>query len=129
MTKKQRQEVFNKYGGKCAYTGKELGNDWQVDHMETKFRCRMFGKDANSPENLVPALRIVNHYKRRKSLEEWREYMKTFHTRLAKLPKKNRVEKRSKTKAYMLAVAEAFGITADKPFNGVFYFETITNNP
>lgn len=33
MTKSQRQEVFNKYGGKCAYCGCELVKGWHVDEL------------------------------------------------------------------------------------------------
>lgn len=129
MTKKQRHEIFNKYGGLCAYTGKPLPEDWQVDHIETKMWCRMLMKNPDSPENLVPALRIVNHYKRAKSLDEWRLYMQTFHKRLAKLPKKTRRDKTTKRKEYMLKVAVAFDITPEKPFNGIFYFETLKQQP
>lgn len=34
ISKKDRQIVRSKYGGKCAYTGKPLAEDWQVDHVE-----------------------------------------------------------------------------------------------
>jgi hypothetical protein len=126
MTKKARQQVYDKFIGLCAYTGKPLGNDWQVDHIEPYFYSRMFQRDPNRTENLFPALRIVNHYKRCNNLESFRMYMLSFHKRLAKLPKEPRVEKSAKRKEYMLKVADAFGIAADKPFSGVFYFETIT---
>ena len=28
-----RQRIYAKYQGRCAYTGKPLGDDWQVDHI------------------------------------------------------------------------------------------------
>ncbi len=35
MTKKEiRESIFNKYGGKCAYCGKELQKGWHIDEME-----------------------------------------------------------------------------------------------
>ena len=40
MTKKQRQEVFDKFGGRCAYCGCELGKGWHLDHIEPV--CRKF---------------------------------------------------------------------------------------
>lgn len=126
-TGKKRQEVFDKYQGLCAYTGKPLGQDWQIDHMEPHFYARMYQRDPDRSENLVPALRIVNHYKRCNHLEGFRAYMLSFHNRLGKLPKEPRVEKSAKRKAYMLKVAEAFGITTERPFDGIFYFETLTN--
>ena len=123
MTIKQRLHIGNKFDGLCAYTGKPLGNDWQIDHMEPPFYAIMYGRNPNRDENLVPALGIVNHYKRRKDLEEFRKYMLSFHQRLAKLPKKTKVEKSAKRVQYMCKVAEAFSVTPDKPFNGKFYFE------
>lgn len=33
MTKMQRQEVYNKFGGKCAYCGCELQKGWHVDEL------------------------------------------------------------------------------------------------
>lgn len=127
MSKEQRQKIFDKYNGRCAYTGKPLDDKWQVDHIEPVSYYRMFllQGDANHESNLVPAMRIINHYKRAKGLGEFRIYMSTFHKRIAKLPKKTMREKTAKTKAYMLEVASLFGITADKPFSGKFYFETL----
>lgn len=34
MKKSEREIVFNKYGGKCAYCGCELQKGWHVDHVE-----------------------------------------------------------------------------------------------
>lgn len=138
--------VYNKFGGLCAYTGKPLGDDWQVDHINSKirhwyntvqetphtgtiqeykeeFNRRL--KDGDNIDNLLPALRIVNHYKRSLDLEGFRSRMMDFHKRLSKLPK-NPVSRQSiRRKEYMYQVADAFGITPEKPFNGKFYFETI----
>ena len=91
----KREEIYNKYNGLCAYTGKPLGNDWQIDHMISKssfFYLKLKLSDINNIDNLMPTLRIVNHYKRAYDLEEFRVYMMTFHIRLAKLPKKTNVE-------------------------------------
>jgi 5-methylcytosine-specific restriction endonuclease McrA len=122
---KKRQAVYDKFQGLCAYTGKPLEDDWQIDHMEPHFYGRMYNRDPNRPDNLVPALRIVNHYKRCLDLEGFRAYMLMFHNRLKKLPKNPKVEKSTNRKRYVLKVAKAFGITPDTPFNGIFYFETI----
>jgi hypothetical protein len=127
MKKYDRQKVYNKFGGLCAYTGKPLGEDWQVDHITPVkyFVWRQSKTDPNCLDNLVPCLRRLNHYKRCKDLEEWRHYILTLHLRLAKLLKKTRVKRTESRKVYLLDVAEAFGITAEKPFNGLFYFETL----
>lgn len=139
ISKKLREEVRLKYNGKCAYTGKPLGDDWQVDHINSKARhmyfmpldigtteeYKAYEKSVNRVDNLLPALRIVNHYKRAKDLEGFREYMLTFHKRLAKLPKKTLVPETERRKKYMQQVADAFGVSVDKPFDGVFHFEKI----
>lgn len=140
ISKKLREQVRLKYDGKCAYTGKPLGDDWQVDHAYSKARHNYFlpqdigtaeeykayQKSVNRIDNLLPALRIVNHYKRAKDIEGFREYMLNFHKRLAKLPKKTLVPETERRKEYMQQVADAFDITVDRPFNGIFYFEAIS---
>ena len=139
MNKKNRKIVFEKYGGLCAYTGKPLGDDWQVDHVISKVKHRYitFGscsnvdealemlKEVDNIDNLLPAIKIVNHYKRGLDLEGFRNYMMKFHERIAKLPKKTIIHRTQKRKEYMLKIAELFDISVDKPFSGIFYFETI----
>jgi len=121
-TKKQRDYAQNKFNGLCAYTGKPLDDKWQVDHITPICYC---DDKVNEEENLVPCLQIVNHYKREKDLKRFREYMMDFHTRFDKYPKNPYTERSIKRKAYMQRVADAFGITTENPFNGVFYFETL----
>ena len=137
-----RKTVYDKYNGRCAYTGKPLNDDWQIDHMTSKSKYYwnvVYGgiggytvegiqdklKQINNIDNLMPALRIVNHYKRSLDLNGFRLYMTKFHKRLAKLPKKTSIPKTEKRIKYMNEVAQAFDITPDKPFSGKFYFETI----
>lgn len=166
MNKKIRQQVYDKYDGKCAYTGQPLDNTWQVDHVipqrmyttynhyyehrytkevistESYFKnYRNYsdnGRDwdykvdkifdsklANSIDNLVPSLRIINHYKRDHDLESFRIYIMNLHIRLSKLPKKTSVQRTIERKEYLYNVALLFGITIETPFNGKFYFETL----
>lgn len=60
MKKSDRQKVFEKYGGRCAYCGCELkGKRWNVDHIEpvnrvTKtvpgyYRHKVTGEKCESP--------------------------------------------------------------------------------
>lgn len=129
LSKKIRQEVYDKFEGKCAYTGVLLPNDWQVDHVIPKFLMEeCYGATVtadviNNIDNLLPALAIVNHYKRGLDLEGFREYMNNFHNRLAKLPKRTSVERTKNRIVYMNKVAEVFGIDNNNPFCGVFWFE------
>lgn len=131
----KRERVYNKFNGLCAYTGKPLGEDWQIDHAIPKYKFSVhgerakdkFGMELNDIKNLMPAIKIVNHYKRDNDVESFRRYMLSFHKRLAKLPKKTSVERTKKRILYMNKVAELFEISVDKSFSGKFYFETIGN--
>lgn len=47
MTKKQRQEVYDKFGGRCAYCGCELGKRWHADHLECLHRDSAYDKEKD----------------------------------------------------------------------------------
>lgn len=135
MNKKDRQIIFDKCGGRCAYCGCELNDKWQVDHAISKCYWYMVSTTSmtavNNMDNLMPACRECNHYKRSHCVDSFhthvgfRDYMRKFHLRLAKLPKKTMVEKTRKRILYMYTIANKYGIAPDKPFNGIFYFETL----
>lgn len=127
MRKKLRQEVYDKFGGLCAYSGTQLKDDWQVDHMKSKLEFEMSGEDGlNNIDNLMPVQRIVNHYKRALPLDDFRTwYLGGLHKRLAKLPKNPKSERSIRRKEYLLEVASLFEITENEPFNQVFFFETL----
>ena len=131
ISKKDREIIKQKFGGKCAYTGTELKDDWQVDHVEPLIRnwwtnTAMF-ECNHKLDNMFPVQKIVNHYKGSLDLETFRTwYLGGLHERLNKLPKNPKVEKSIKRKAYLLEVAQLFGIEIDKPFSGTFYFETLS---
>jgi 5-methylcytosine-specific restriction endonuclease McrA len=115
-----RETIKQKYNGLCAYTGKPLSKDWQIDHVTPKVNGA-----NNELNNLLPACRKVNLYKGCRNLEEFRYLMITFHVRLAKLPKKtNRPETMNRIKS-MHEIARLFDITPEKPFEGKFYFEKL----
>lgn len=118
MTKRER--IKNKYDGLCAYTGKPLDEKWQIDHIHPK--C--YG-GSNDESNIVPTIRIINHYKRSHDLSTFRQYISTLHLRLRKLPKKTIVKRTQERIKYLKEVAALFDIDEYKPFDGKFYFETI----
>jgi hypothetical protein len=106
MNKQTRQQVYDKYGGRCAYCGKEIMfEDMQADHITAK---RNGGKECN------PACRRCNHYKRAHSLETFREMLKTLHDRIRQI--------------YICKVAEDYGILEIKECDGTFYFERVGRN-
>lgn len=133
----KRKLIYDKYGGRCAYCGCELNSEWQIDHAIS--RCYWFYLDKDSPtkvnslENLMPSCKECNHYKRSRCVDNhhshvgFRHYLLNFHKRLASLPKKTMVAKTKKRIVYMKTIADKYGITVDKPFSGIFYFETLSN--
>jgi 5-methylcytosine-specific restriction endonuclease McrA len=130
ISKKTREIVRQKFEGKCAYSGTELEDDWQVDHVKPVVR-NWFSKGAvfekeHHIDNMFPCQKIVNHYKGSLDLETFRTwFLGGLNERLKKLPKNPKAEKSAKRKAYLLKVASYFGITENKPFDGVFYFEKL----
>lgn len=42
ISKKQREEIKQKFEGLCAYSGTPLEDDWQVEHIKPLVRKRMF---------------------------------------------------------------------------------------
>lgn len=74
LTKQQREELKQKYGGRCAYCGDELGKRWHADHMDPVYRVR--GKahftHRDTLENLAPACAPCNLYKSVYTVEQFR---------------------------------------------------------
>jgi hypothetical protein len=153
MTK--RQKIHAKYNGLCAYTGKPLGDDWQIDHMMPKIYLTPNTPEINALENLMPCLKIINHYKSSLTLEGFRKYIARLQSRIDKLPKwtinyvvpdiegitlplgkydgdmwsERRKYLSWKRGEYIKQVALLFGITKETPFSGKFYFETLEDKP
>jgi 5-methylcytosine-specific restriction endonuclease McrA len=95
MKNRDREAVFNKYGGKCAYCGSDLHKGWHVDHLEP---CRRIvhlvqveqpegvypryrwvekfigyaNSEANHMDNYLPSCRRCNGWKSTHSLEQFR---------------------------------------------------------
>ena len=108
FSKKVREAVHAKYGGRCAYCGRVLEyKDMQVDHFIPKNGYGQSGSD--DMENLMPSCRTCNHYKRAHSLKTFRRY-------IAEIPRKLRNN-------YIYKVGLIYGnvIENEKPIK--FYFE------
>ena len=118
-----RQKVWLKYDKHCAYCGKVLAyKDMQVDHLIPQRlapyyiseRARAIigavGDSIDSFENLMPACRRCNHYKRWRDLKEFRILMLELHTRI--------------NDTYIVKVGRDYGmVPVVEPFDGTFYFE------
>lgn len=110
MKKEKRQTVYKKYDGHCAYCGKKIDyKDMQVDHITPLCHYGGDKNTANRMENLNPACRRCNHYKRAWTLEDFRDLMLTIHKRILKI--------------YICKVAKDYGVINVIPWDGVFYFE------
>ena len=102
-----REEIYKKYNGRCAYCGKEIKyKDMQVDHIQP-----LRNGGADTEENKNPACRRCNHYKRGSSLEGFRKQLLTLHERIKDI--------------YICKVAEDYGIIQFEEWDGKFYFEKV----
>jgi len=110
ISKKTREIVYWKYGGRCAYCGREIAyKDMQVDHFHP---LRAWGTEESGTDdisNLMPACRMCNHYKRANSLETFRRY-------IAEIPRKLREN-------YIYKVGVVYGNVIEVEKSIEFYFE------
>lgn len=110
MKKELREKVYAKFGGHCAYCGKKIDFcDMQIDHYWPHRQGMIPEEISNRFDNLMPACRRCNHYKRAWKPEEFRDLIKKLHIKIAK--------------TYLAKVALDFEIIEFKPFNGLFYYE------
>lgn len=75
LNKKQRAELKQKFGGRCAYCGCELGDKWHADHLQPVIRGwngGMIYPERDTIENLIPACHPCNLHKHSNSLEDYR---------------------------------------------------------
>ena len=82
MKKKTRQLVYNKFGGRCAYCGKEIAyKDMQVDHKVPLFRNDTdeqlakagIKRGTEDLDNLMPSCRRCNFRKGTLTIEQFRK--------------------------------------------------------
>jgi len=88
INKKIREQVYQKYKGHCAYCGEEISiKQMQVDHIFPRYKehwtkhermkqhPELYGKipdDINEFNNLNPACRVCNLWKKTFSIEQFR---------------------------------------------------------
>ena len=113
-----RQLVYDKCNGKCAYCGHDISiKDMQVDHiipqwyLTTNPPYATF-EQVHCDSNLMPACRSCNNYKSGNPLE-------SFRRELQRQPEKLRRDRPT------VRLSERFGLLKfdEKPI--VFYFETL----
>ena len=136
MTKKKDRElIFNKYKGRCAYCGEELQKGWHVDELLPVVRLWKYKKDENGeyemdkygcnikvnymeyPERLtidnqMPSCPSCNINKHSLSLEGFRNLIQNFTTSL------NRDSTQYK-------IAKRYGLIEETQKRVIFYFEKV----
>ena len=111
ISKKLRQEVYDKYNGHCAYCGKEIEiKDMQVDHL-----APVYHGGTDTIDNLMPSCRRCNHYKRSASLE-------VFRSNISKIPEKLMRD------SYIFKVGVDYGLFSNEVKDIIFYFEELEVN-
>ena len=120
MTKKQREAIYNKYDGHCAYCGKKIEyKDMQVDHIIPQRRAtakagrgRVSIDVIEDPSNLICSCRSCNHYKRAHSLETFRRYIEEIPMKLSR-------------DNYIYKVGLRYNLIEEHPRKIKFYFEQV----
>lgn len=109
LTKDERQQVYRKCHGHCAYCGSRLKyENMQVDHVVPLNGYSVQGTDTL--DNMLPACRSCNHYKSSQPLESFRRAVE----RMPDVLQRDNV-------TYQIAVR--FGMIRPKKRKVVFYFE------
>ena len=131
LTKKQRDNLRNKYGGRCAYCGCELPKIFHADHFEPvdricvletiknngvyKLKASTVGvrhPERNDISNMMPSCVKCNISKSNLSLEKWRTFLERTVQSLRK-------------RGGMYAHAVRFGLIVETNAKVKFYFERV----
>lgn len=126
LSKDTRLKVYNKFGGHCAYCGKELKlKEMQVDHAvafaqswygtyEERLAAEKMVTDGSidNLSNLMPSCRACNFYKGGSGIESLRRKI------LSELEHTCR-------DSFQTRLAMQYGMIQYKPWDGKFYFEKI----
>ncbi|MGF7145317.1 hypothetical protein HNQ56_003758 [Anaerotaenia torta] len=110
LTRAERQQVYNKTSGHCAYCGCEIPfKGFNADHVE----CLAWnGVEADNINNMLPSCRSCNNYKHTMQLE-------TFRKELSKIP--GRLQRDINT----YGIAKRYGLVQEDVKPVEFYFERI----
>jgi len=113
VSKKDRQIIFDKYDGHCAYCGNLLEKGWHVDELLPVRRNgdgTCLHPERFSIDNQMPSCPSCNINKHSMSLEEFRMLIAVFI---------NSLNKRS----VQYKIAKKFGLIKEISKPVVFYFE------
>jgi 5-methylcytosine-specific restriction endonuclease McrA len=114
-----REEVYNKCGGRCAYCGTEITiKQMQVDHIEPHWHTIKeedserynIKKGSHHIDNLNPSCSRCNKWKSTYTIEQFRNVIKTSLDRLER-----------DTPNFRLA--RDYNLIVENPHKVIFYFE------
>ncbi len=127
-SKKDREIIFKKFDGKCAYCGCELQKGWHVDELlpcrrnfkYDEIRHYVWDGTYEHPERLhidnqMPSCPSCNINKHSDTIEEFRHLIENFINSL------NRDSTQYK-------IAKRYGLISENPRPVVFYFEQNKNS-
>lgn len=111
LTKKERQIVYDKCKGHCAYCGCEiLFKGFHVDHVKCLRNHEWEDETVDTVENMLPSCSSCNRYKSTYDLETFRRMLSGIPKRLAR-----------DVSTYNIAVR--YGMIEEHSEKIVFYFE------
>lgn len=124
LKKAEREQIRQKFGGRCAYCGNPLGERWHADHLEPverKFKYvpgkgavltgEMWRPENDNLDNMMPACPPCNIDKHSMTLEGWRRKLQDA---------TNVLTRNNPTYRHALR----FGLISETGAKVVFYFET-----
>lgn len=125
-TKAQRAALREKFDGKCAYCGNDLGRAMHADHLQPCIRitrdpwgkplpaaeCRMVKPERNTVANMMPACAPCNLHKGGYDLEGWRDIIQRSASIVAK-------------QTSTFKAGERFGVIVVNNAPVEFYFERL----
>lgn len=109
-SKAVREAVWAKFGGRCAYCGREIPlNEMQVDHLVP------YSGEAGRDDitNFMPACRDCNSFKRNDALEEFRSHLERSYD----------LKEKHRGSGHKYKVVDVYGIKPKSESKVVFYFE------
>jgi len=112
LSKTEREAVYQKCNGHCAYCGSEITfKELVADHVD----CLARG-GADATDNMLPSCRSCNRYKSTYTVEEFREQLGLLHRRMMR-------------DSSNYALMYRFGIIKVDESTIEFYFEKIGVKP
>ena len=116
LSKSEREIVYAKYDGKCAYCGCELQKGWHADHIEPIVRNWTNGTcekpENHNVQNFNPSCASCNIQKSSLTLEQFRRQIKQFINSLNQYSTQYKFAKR-------------YGLINETEIEVKFYFEKL----